>query len=330
MTEAMARFERRTGIPTAYLDNLADEDASVLSSLLARLRWEPEFQEATERAGRINLVGYPDVAGMDRLVGLLEELGVVVNARLVPAVKLADLRRYTWAELQVLFDSQLYRTTFEQLLGDVDIRSLRPSAPFGVAGSRAWLEAVSSALGKQEGLEELWRQAWEPLAERWTRLCAGARAERLGFVVDRRSATGLLSPNQGSGVPVLALLEEMGFALEFLCWAGEGDDWQDALPGARRAFADAAELEAGLRASAATAFYSELTFDRRLSRTGKARFSVADFELGLEGALVTLERLLHLCRTPFHRRYGAYLGRPFPAGSGAAPTDGPGHRWGVR
>ena len=315
MAEAMARFEQQSGIPTAYLDNLADEDASVLSSLLARLRWEPEFLEPHERAGRVNLVGYPDVAGMDRLVGLLAELGVVVNARLVPAVKLDEVRRYTWAELQVLFDSQLYQATFEQLLGDVDIRTLRPSPPFGVAGSRAWIEAVASAVGKEQGLEEAWSRAWEPFARPWAALREIAREQRLGFVVDERAAAGLLEPRLLSGVPVLAMLEEMGFSLEFLCWSGDGEPWQAELPGDRRAFSCPEDLEAALRSSRAAAFYSELTFDRRLSRTGKGRFSVADFELGLEGALATAARLLHICETPFQRRYASFLGQAFPSAS---------------
>ena len=93
-----------------------------------------------------------------------------------------------------------------------------------------------------------------------------------------------------------------------------------ALPGtgggaARRRFVpyqSASELEARLRASDAVAFYSELYFDPRLTRTGKNAFSIHDFQLGLDGALATLRRLLAICRLPYFRTYARYLGSPFP------------------
>ena len=66
-----------------------------------------------------------------------------------------------------------------------------------------------------------------------------------------------------------------------------------------------------LQQSEAAAYYSEYFFDRRLTRSGKAQFSIADFKLGLDGAIETLTRLLRICSLPFYRRYGRYLGESF-------------------
>jgi hypothetical protein len=249
---------------------------------------------------------------MAQLEQLLESLGIVINARLVPEVRLDQMVRYPRAELQVLFDSRLYQPTFLRLFGNIDVPSLRPPLPFGVAGCRAWLVSVATAVGKEAGLDELWQERWAPEAPRWSRLTAEARAHRLGFVVDRHAAELLLHPEKSTGVPVLATVQEMGFGLELLCY-GAGSDAAPmaSLPGHQDVFHDVAELEARLRESPATAFYSELTYDRRLSRCGKARFSVADFEPGIEGAFATLRRLLQRCRLPFYGRYGAYLGPAF-------------------
>ena len=130
-----------------------------------------------------------------------------------------------------------------------------------------------------------------------------------------------MQPNQGTGVPMLEVLQEMGFTLEFLYYVGDDTEPDPALPGACQGFQDAAELEELLRASEAAAFYSEYYFDRRLTRCGKAQFSVSNFRLGFEGAIDTLRQLLHVCELPFYRRYAAYLGKPFdlPPESHGAP-----------
>jgi hypothetical protein len=324
LSEAMARFEERTGVPTVFLDNLADESNDFFSTLLERLRWEPDFLEPAERAGRINLVGFPDVPEMDRFVRVLGKLGITVNARLVPEVRLEDMKRYTWAELQVLVDSRLYYGSYEQLFGNVDIPSLRTTPPFGVAGSRAWLEAVAAELGRADGLAASWEAEWAPLADSWQRMCEKARGHRLGFVVDQPAMELLLSPEKGTGVPMLAMLAEMGFGLEFLVYTGDGTKPDPRLPGLVRPFRDVATLEELLRASAADAFYSEFYFDRRLSRTGKAQFSISDFQLGLEGAIWTLNRLLRICSLSYYRRYAVFLGRPFGPARHEAMASSPG------
>ncbi|MBW2457930.1 MAG: hypothetical protein JRI68_25720 [Deltaproteobacteria bacterium] len=312
LSPAIERFEARTGVPTIFVDNLADEHADAFSALLERLRWGRDLPPIEQRRGRINLVGYPNVPAMARLEGSLETLGVTINARLVPEVLLDHMERYPRAELQVLFDSRLYQPTFEQLFGTIDIPTLRPPLPYGVSGSRAWLASVAGALGKEGGLEALWEAQWAPHEDPWSHLTTMARDHCLGFVVDRHGAELLLHPQKSTGVPILSVLQEMGFGLELLCFEGDGDSAPvAALPGHSVVFHDVAELEARLRASAATAFYSEFSFDRRLSRCGKAQFSVAAFEPGIEGAFVTLRELLRICRLPFYRRYARYLGPAF-------------------
>jgi len=46
-----------------------------------------------------------------------------------------------------------------------------------------------------------------------------------------------------------------------------------------------------------------------LSSTGKSRFTLQHFEVGLPGAIRTVERLVRICETPFYRRYRRHLGR---------------------
>ena len=131
---------------------------------------------------------------------------------------------------------------------------------------------------------------------------------------------------------MLPALREMGFGLEWLLWCGcRGACGKESLPTAGpcgaiaagasgreicagkeqrrgiRRFHGPEDLDAGLRDESVHAFYSDFAFDRRLSRTGKAQFSLAFFEPGLEGAQRSVERLLGACRLPFYKDYARYL-----------------------
>lgn len=308
-------FEQRSGVPALFLDNLAQEDADLFSTLLERLRWDPDFCSPAEKAGRVNLVGFSKGEEMNRLVRILEAVGVVINVRLVPEICLEDIARYTGAELQVFLDSELYRQSYRQIIGNADIPSLYTVPPHGVARSRRWLAEVAGALGLADGVGAVWDHEWAPHAEQWARLTDQAAEHCLGFVLDRRGLELLLHPEKASGVPLLEAVDEMGFALEFLLHDQIPE--VPSMPGPCAMFGDPAELEERLRASAASAYYSEFYFDRRLSRCGKAQFSVSDFRLGIGGALETLRHLLQICSLPFYRRYGAHLGPAFGPCRGA-------------
>lgn len=308
--EAIARaFERDSGIPTAIVDELEDQHASPLSALLRRQQQTGGFDGTGFTANRLNLVGYPRSPPMLGLASLLSQLGLVVNAQLVPDVQLEFVDRYTRAALQVLQDAQLFDATFEQLFGNVDIPTLRPPSPFGPAGCQEWLRVIAGAMGVAEGVAAVWSAAWSEHAAEWARLRERAREHCLGFVVDRDRLAALRAPRQLTGVPVLDAVVEMGFQVELLCFDdGAPAPAELAEPGWRVAtFSTAAELAEALRSGTAEAVYSEYTFDPRLTRCGKAAFSVADFGPGPAGAVGTLRTLVRRCRLPFYRKYGALM-----------------------
>ena len=123
------------------------------------------------------------------------------------------------------------------------------------------------------------------------------------------------------GIPVLDVLREMGFGIDLLVRAASGKD-EDArklvgplaAEGDRiSAFATPADLGRLLRESEAQAFYSEVFFDRRLTRSGKGQFSTQVFQIGIDGATAAIRQLISICRTPFYRKYAGYLGSAFHA-----------------
>ena len=115
-------------------------------------------------------------------------------------------------------------------------------------------------------------------------------------------------------VPVFALVEEMGFGIDLLAWAPDGEPGEAARrlaarPGVRglSLFQDAEGLKSLLAGGAFRAVYTAIAHDHRVTEAGKAQFSMRLFEPGLAGAARTLERLLDAARLPFFERYARRL-----------------------
>jgi hypothetical protein len=194
--------------------------------------------------------------------------------------------------------------------------ALETPAPFGIEGTRGFVMAIADALGKRAEAARAFEEHAARIEPSFRELSAIARRYRLGFVIGDERFREALDPRKRLGVPVLEVVEEMGFEVDFLLYTARAERDVAREDGRRRfaGYRSAEELEARLRRAEAVAFYSELYFDRRLTRTGKSSFSIDDFELGLEGALATLRRLVAACRLPYFRTYSKYLGRPFAQG----------------
>ena len=116
------------------------------------------------------------------------------------------------------------------------------------------------------------------------------------------------------GVPMVEMLVEMGFGVEILAYTG-GRGLE--LPRERferihvRGYRSLEELDAALAEPGVAAWYSEMNYDRRLSRKGKNSFSMRQFSMGLRGAVDSLEIMLRVSNMSFYRSYGRYLGAAF-------------------
>jgi hypothetical protein len=191
---------------------------------------------------------------------------------------------------------------------------IQPGAPFGLDGTSRWLRAIGEALGRSDAIEQVLVAELDALAPAWRELSTRAARYRVGFVVDQPNWRAALAPTRSIGVPMLPMLREMGFGVDVLVHspAEKPVKPEDLGPGIRvRGFRSCAELEAGLRESEAVLWYSEMLYERRLTRTGNNPFSLRQFRMGLHGALASLRELVRLAELPFYRRYSRYLGPAF-------------------
>ncbi len=288
-----------------------------ISDYLRELR---RFMEDAPRSERpsINLVGYELARDTDELAALLEDLGVAVNARILPNVDLERTRAYRKAWVQVFRPNALMRPAYEAVFHDLEPVSCFADAPYGIEGARKWLESIITALGLDTDWERDWKVHAEPFREEMERMRERAGRCRLGFVLVPGLLRRFLRPECNFGIPFIDFLCELGFriAIGLFIPPEDGKNRSAWIEAARReldplskyselieisCFHDRDGLSVWLSDSDLHAVYSDYSHDARLETVGKPQFSLKDLEKGAAGALRTLRRLLQRCEMPYYR-----------------------------
>ncbi len=260
----------------------------------------------------VNLVGYPGGKAREELISLLNQVGISVSACVVPSLGFEPLRLARKASLNIMIGHRLFEGEVKDFVAQFPVRSLTPSAPYGVKATRLWLKTVCEAAGiDSQVARDIWEKNWNPLKGRWENLISQSRGKKLAFVLSPKQISQIIDPRWTFAVPMFEMLSEMGFDFNFLIFAKNHPQLK--LPKNRFKisldfFSKEEELTRLLKNGAFDAVYSDYFFDRRISRAGKAQFSLSIFEAGPWGALRTLERFLGICKLPFYGEYGRYLG----------------------
>ncbi len=295
-------LRQRCRVPIMSMGSHIGENPFV--TLFTKLRAEQGFARPPVDPLSLNLVGFPATKGTPELVALLGRAGITINARPFPEVELSIFDKYLAAPLQVLYPLDHFSELYSLLFGELPLKSLTSPAPYGIAATKRWLTDIGRSLRCEEAAARAFAESFAPMAERWAAARNRASRQTLGIVLAGNGPALLSSHGRCHGIPVLETLLEAGFQLHFLLH--EGTDPETLPAGIVQHFATQQELSEALRQSPAQAFYTDYYFDHRLAQAGKTQFSLQFFELGLEGALRTTERLVRVCDVPFFARYGRY------------------------
>ncbi|MDD2804915.1 MAG: AAA family ATPase [Elusimicrobiales bacterium] len=198
---------------------------------------------------------------------------------------------------------------FSQAFDAAGLKWACPRAPYGLAASKFWLEAIFKALGRKPG-----RRSAPPaeLSRDYARLAAGAAGCSAVFVCEGEQLARLDGGALVCGVPVLSFLAEAGFSLAFLVPEKDAPAARAALralPAAQRGaklsfFRDPPGLRRLLASGPRSSLvYSDIPLDPRAAEAGRTSFSSAQFSPGFAGAVATLDLLLRLCRWDFNAKY---------------------------
>lgn len=270
----------------------------------------PGFFDGPGDPGLVNLFHFPKRVREEELSPLLAALGLKTGVCVFPDVSFPTLPALPKARWQAFCERSSYPTKVRELLAASPRPVVSAPAPYGVEGTRRCLRAIAAAAGKEAAFDEAWAAKMAAFLPRWEELRSQAAGARLAFVVSEATMPRLLELRYGHGAPLAAMVQEMGFGIDLVYYDRHGEPPVPpaGLADARVAvFRSPSELERALREGEFAAVYSDIVFDWRVTRAGKARFASKDFEMGLEGALRTFEKLVPLARLPFYRQYAEHL-----------------------
>ncbi len=330
VNSVIARVQKESPIPILLMNTDLNSPEATFTDLVRQARQVLDEQKPDERTGGLNLIGFPPGRGRSELQAELERVGIGVNVWLFPAIGVESMRRYLAGRYGIVYPHAIWLELAENILAELGVEYRPLPAPHGLERTARWLQKVAEVLDQTLAWEK-WRARFlEPRRAEWDDLTRQAGEHGLAFVVDIDSAGRLKDAGSHYGFEILPLLEEMGFRLYVFVRQPSsgptdqtGTEVMDSLAQPQRHtcsfFSEPDELSELLRADGFEAVYSEVFFDTRISRAGKAQFNLSMIELGLDGAFRSLGRLIGLCRWPFYRSYHRYLGR-----KDLSDHDGPG------
>jgi hypothetical protein len=312
----------------------------------AKLEWDGSHAGSPS----VNLVGYGrrGDSDLEELVLRAAEAGIRVIARLVPSFSFEEARRAFGAARGVMLFDELTVRAVAKAKGLLDLPLHTITGPFGIEGTKAWLLSLAALFGKETRAASVWRRWHAQHAREIADVRARAATHRVAVALGREQIPRVLNPYFNYGIPLLPLLEEMGFGLDIFVYDRNTsrDNPVTQLPGDELAgvetdldypyldpplSADPAEVGRVLRdparheirtygsfedllellnASRGALLYSEIYRDRRAICTGKIPIDLAVFELGLGGMARAGRRLVALCETPYYRVHSRRLGGP--------------------
>jgi hypothetical protein len=314
------QYARTSESPLVYLTVTPISMFNVFKDLLQTRRLAAEAAAGPPDPASVNLVGFADDSVSEDLRVLLAAAGIRVNTHLIPDFSAERIRALAGAPVNVMYPNRVWANHYQHLTGETRIRCITPGAPFGWEGTRQWLLEVADVLGRRAEAEVAWETVSAPHREAWQRACAAAAGHRVALVLRAEETELLTDPSNTWGIPLLRVLEEAGFGIDVFVKAGERKKARDTAEAVQALFRDPSRhvlqafntfdlMRKRLRESSAEAVLSYHFFDWRVSEAGKNRFSLQVFEMGLTGAVRSVERLAGICRTPFYRRYRDWLAR---------------------
>jgi nitrogenase molybdenum-iron protein alpha/beta subunit len=309
------RFQKKCSVPILCLSNdLSSPDMTFEDLVIQAMDRFSSTDEDDDRLG-LNLVGFPP--NRDEILSDLEKLSIPVNTCLLPEIGIETFQKYHRAELSIVYPFQSWISIADNALFDSRVPHQVVEAPYGFRKTLDWFRIVANAMGRGANLKDFEAQRLAPLKAGWDRLTDEAGSYGLAFVISAQTSEHLTNARRHYGFELLSLLEEMGFRLHVMLKVESPDDslplskMRDSLADSDRhvfsGFSNEAQLASLLANEKITAIYSEISFDERILKAGKAQFNLSMIEMGFDGALRSLDRLLRLCKSPFYKRYAKYL-----------------------
>lgn len=311
--------ESARGVVVRASDNMRSQNAEMLDTFFGRCRRRRDGVPGPSGGGPVvNLVGYDPHRGRPELEALLRASGIEVAASFTPDYDIHRVDDVFRASLNVLYPARHRSRLYSTLPECTGVEGFLPPPPYGVQGTRAWLLAVAERFDRRAEAERAFADHLRRLAPDVEREREAARGVGVVLVVSRLDAEVLTDPPACLGVPLVAMLRDLGFDVTAFFRIDDGVD-EPMDPALRRlarefpdlpvrTFRDRAGLDALMRESPARLVYSDVFDDWRVTGHGKAPFDLRHLPMGAEGAVTSARWLNRKARMRFYERYRGFLG----------------------
>jgi nitrogenase iron protein NifH len=306
-TSILKKYEKQFDIPVIYTNASGNQETDLLKIFFDRIKKSEEFKAIKPRRELINIIGYPAGRGRDELGELIIDCGLDVHRYVIPRFNVKEVETFTRAATHVFNPDSHYKGQYHRLFHDLDLNRVEPIAPYGLKLTREWLATVVKAAGGSEkSAISAWSGAVEKIAKKWKKHAANLEGKRCCFVVDPEKVARLADPKGHCGIPVVMALKEMGVIVDYIIFhpgqppeiKTDGDKTKHGV----HWFKTEEELDNLLENGDYDLAYSEFFFDKRLTRRGIAQFSLLELEMGVQGAIRSIERIDNLCKWPLYKR----------------------------
>jgi hypothetical protein len=306
------RFSKKSPCPIFSLNTDKDSPDQAFFDLVKQINKKTDIKDPPERSG-LNLVGFPPTRGRDEIIATLTKMQIDINAMVLPDIGIDLLNRYKQGKASIVYPQEKWLTLINTVMQDWQVDWQAPPAPYGLKRTAEWYQKIAEVCDRSPQ-----SSSWPDYQQKWQDLSAQAKSHTLAFVIAGISVDRFVEAQYFYGVEVLSLLQEMGFKLAILFYGdlesrkADIEKINSSLGHDRvnidfQYFSSPEELGQLLANPALSAIYSEVFFDRRVTKSGKPGFNLSLFEMGFAGALRSLAKLLKICNWNFYSDYVDYI-----------------------
>ena len=273
-------------------------------------------KQSVKEAGIIEngvaFVGYPDDGSTKEISEWLAAIGLKYTAHCLPTLGRESLMDTMRSKYVICHPGSAWRKITELVLAGEHTTILTPPLPYGFNGVIAFLQSIAKSSGRS--LETL-----NPfLDELHKELSLDVPASMgLAYVTDFEEALRLVLADGNFGVPMLAMLKELGFSQRLFLYQPPDGQQEAVVKQLKRAmvtalgddtsvmidfFEDVGQLRDLLQKENHSAVYSQISLDTRLY-AAKRPFPLQIWNAAL-GAHRTAKRILGRCTWAGPSKYG--------------------------
>lgn len=242
--------------------------------------------------------GHPWERQIREIESLLSQADIQIHSALLPSADTPGSRAAVRPALAVMRPWAPVAQAVGEPIRDAGLPLLEFEAPYGFQGTLRWIRRLGSALGRED-VEERLRRIALPYRDAWAALQRRANGLIAGFVADVGTIRQISSPSFFFGFDPLDFLEDAGLGIRLFQLGGtdvcvrtkDGQGWTDIV--IRRPHVRP-DLDSLLRKHPCDMLYCDLPYGDTANACGIPSFGIRHFEMGLPGAIRTLQRLLSI------------------------------------